>query len=85
MKRLHVAYNFGCRALYNLPRRASVSGHQVQCHIPTFDVLLRKQVYLFLERCKKSNNVWWVQALMQSDCLFQSPFFDHYNRVMRVD
>jgi len=30
-----VAYNFGCRALYNLPWRASVSSHQVQCNIPT--------------------------------------------------
>ena len=28
-----VAYNFGCRALYNLPWRASVSSHQVQCNI----------------------------------------------------
>jgi len=30
MQRLRVAYNFGCRALYNLPWRASVSSHQVQ-------------------------------------------------------
>jgi len=29
MQRLHVAYNFGCRALYNLPWRASVSRHAV--------------------------------------------------------
>jgi len=28
-ERLRVAYNFGCRALYNLPWRASVSSHQV--------------------------------------------------------
>ena len=27
MQRLRVAYNFGCRALYNLPWRASVSSH----------------------------------------------------------
>ena len=37
MQRLRVAYNFGCRALYNLP-----SNHQVQCNIPTFEALLRK-------------------------------------------
>jgi len=42
MQRLRVAYNFGCRALYNLPWRASVTSHQVQCNIPTFEVLLRK-------------------------------------------
>jgi len=27
MQRLRVTYNFGCRALYNLPWRASVSCH----------------------------------------------------------
>ena len=75
MQRLHVAYKFGCRALYNLPRRASVSSHQVQCNIPTFEALLRKNVYLFLERCKKSNNVW-LRAVMQSDCLYSSLFFE---------
>jgi len=42
MQRLRVAYNFGCRALYNLPWRASVRSHQVQCNIPTFEVLLHK-------------------------------------------
>jgi len=35
MQRLSVAYNFGCRALCNLPWRASISNHQVQCNIPT--------------------------------------------------
>jgi len=35
MQRLRVTYNFGCRALYNLPWRASVSSHQVQCNIRT--------------------------------------------------
>ena len=41
MQRLRVAYNFGCRARHNLPWRASVSSHQVQCNIPTFEALLR--------------------------------------------
>jgi len=27
MQKLRVAYNFGCRALYNLPWRARVSSH----------------------------------------------------------
>ena len=39
MQRLHMAYNFGCRALYNLPWRASVSSHQVQYNILTFEAL----------------------------------------------
>ena len=83
-QRLRVAYNFGCRALYNLPWRASVSSHQVQCKIPTFEALLRKYKYLFLERCRKSNNVW-LRALMQSDCLYSSLFFEHYNRILLCD
>ena len=74
MQRLHVAYIFECRALYNLPWRASVSSHQVQCNIPTFEALLRKYTYLFLERCRKSNNIW-LRALMQSDCSYSSLFF----------
>ena len=50
MQRLRVAYNFGCRALYNLPWRASVSRHQVQCNIPTFEALLRKTCSLPVSR-----------------------------------
>ena len=41
-QRLCVAYNFGCKAPYNLLWRESVSSHQVQCNISTFDALLRK-------------------------------------------
>ena len=81
MQRLQVAYNFGCRALYNLSWRASVSSHQVQCNIPTVEALLRKYTYLFLKRCRKSKYVW-LRALMQSDCLYSSLFFDHYNRIL---
>jgi len=32
--------------------------HQVQCNIPTFEALLGKNMYLFLERCRRSNNAW---------------------------
>jgi len=42
------------------PWRASVGCHdssQVQCNIPTFEALLRKYTYLFLERCRRSINV----------------------------
>jgi len=31
--------------------------HQVQCNIPTFEALLRKNMPLFLERCRRSDNV----------------------------
>ena len=81
MQRLRMAYNFGCRALYNLPWRASVCSHQVQCNIPTFEALLRKCEYPFLERCRKANNVW-LRDLMQSDCLYSSLFFEHYYHIL---
>jgi len=72
------------RALYNLPWRASVSSHQVQCNIPTFKALLRKYTCLCLERCRKSNNIW-LRALMQSDWLYSSLFFEHFNRILLCD
>jgi len=36
---------------------------------------------LFLERCKKSYSVW-LRALMQSDCLDSSSFFERYSRIL---
>jgi len=81
MQRLRVAYNFGCRTIYNLPWRVSVNSHQVQCNIPTFEALLRKYTYLFLERCRKSNNTW-LRVLTQLDCLYSSLFFEHYNHIL---
>ena len=53
-----MAYNFGCKALYNLLWRASISSHQIQGNIPTFEALMLENMYLFLEQCRKSNNVW---------------------------
>jgi len=37
-------------------RELVVMTHQVQCHIPTFEAVLRKNMHLFLERCRRSNN-----------------------------
>ena len=34
-----------------------VMTHQVQRNIPTFEAVLRKNMHLFLERCRRSNNV----------------------------
>jgi len=34
-----------------------VMTHQVQCNIPTFEAVLRKNMHVFLERCRRSNNV----------------------------
>jgi len=75
-----VAYNFGCRALYNMPCRASVGIHQVKCNIPTLRPYCEQNIYQFLERCRNSNNAF-LRALMQSDYLYSSLFFEHYNRI----
>ena len=48
------------------------------------ETLLWKNIYHFLERCRNSNNVW-LRALMQSDCLNPSLFFEHYNRILLCD
>ena len=34
-----------------------VMTHQVQCNIPTFEAVIRKNLHLFLERCRRSTNV----------------------------
>ena len=44
--------NFGCRALCNLPWRASVSSRQVQCNTPIFEALLKKMCACFLNYAK---------------------------------
>jgi len=42
-----VSYNFGCRALHNLPWLSSVNCNQVHCNnIPTLEALLKKCVGL---------------------------------------
>jgi len=46
--------------------------------------LILTNVYMFLERCRKSNNEW-LRALMQSDCLYWSLFFEQYNRILLCD
>ena len=70
--RSRLSYNFVCRALYNLPWRVSVTSRQVQCNIPSFEVLLRKK--FIPVSWKKSNNAW-LRVLMKSDCFFIVPIF----------
>jgi len=50
----------------------------------TFEAFLQTNLYLFLERCRKSSNIC-LCALMQSDCLYSSLFFEHYNRILLCD
>jgi len=34
-----------------------VMTHQFQCNIPTFQAVFKKNMHLFIERCRRSNNV----------------------------
>jgi len=56
----------------------------VKCNIPTFEALLRKICTCVLKDAESLNNVW-LRAFMQSDCLYSSPFFEHYNRILLCD
>ena len=38
----------------------------------------------FIFQCRTSNNAW-LRALMQSDCLYSSLFFEHYHRILLCD
>jgi len=61
-----------------------VMTRQVQCNSPTFQAVLRKNMHLFLERCRRSNNV--VVARFDAVRLFIfSLFFEHYNRILLCD
>jgi len=80
MKRLRVAYNFGCRALYNLPWRACVNTHDSSGSMehPTFEAVLRKNMHLFLERCRRSNKV--IVGCFDAVRLFMFfLYFEHYS------
>ena len=82
MQRLR-AYNFGCRALYNMPWRASVIAirfNVIFLYLKHLYENTSSLAYLFFERYRKSNNIW-LRALMQSDCLYSPLFFEHYNRI----
>jgi len=62
-----VACNFGCRAVYNLPRRASVSSHQVQCNIPILRPYCEKIYTTFLndaEILKMCGCVLWCSQIV---------------------
>jgi len=44
---------------------------------------LLKDACFLKKRLRKSNNVW-LSALMQSDCLYSSLYFEHHNRISFV-
>ena len=93
----YVAPNIGQKMSSNLWTIILVAGLYTTCPGERVLVVIRlnatllplrlyceKNVYLFVERCRKSNNVW-LRALMQSHSLYSSLFFEHYNRILFCD
>jgi len=85
MQRLRVAYNLDEELYTTCPgeRVFVVMTHQVQCNIPTFEAVIRKNMHLFLERCRSSTNV--KVACFDEVRLFIFLFFEHYNGILLCD
>ena len=58
---MRVAFNDKFRMLFDLPRYASASKHQISLNIVTFDALNRTQLFAFISRLQNFCNL-----LMQS-------------------
>ena len=66
---IRVAYNDCYRMLHNLPRYTSTREFQVINHIPTFEALLRKTLYNFINCCLNFSNLL-VTNMMNTLLLF---------------
>ena len=78
---IRIAYNDCYRMLHNLPRCTSARELQVINHIPTFEALLRKTLYNFINRCLNSSN-FRITDMMNTYCFFDSQFFTHYRHML---
>ena len=83
IKRIRVAYNNSFRILHGIPRYISAREKQVCNDITTFDALIRKSVYSFINRCLCSTNSL-TKSLMASDCYLQSPYVKYYTSLLYV-
>ena len=72
-KRMRVAFIDKFRMLYDLPRYASASEHQVTFNIVTFDALIRMQLFAFISR---------LAYAKFSFVFFTSPYWKHYENML---
>ena len=68
-RRLRVYYNDSSRSIHDIPRYCSVRQYQ-EANVDTFDALVRKLLFRFMNRCHRSTNVF-VRSLLNS-CRFRS-------------
>ena len=71
---LCVAYNDSYKIFHHIPRYVSAHNYQVQSHIETFDALIRKDIFSFINRCINSQNIF-IMLLMSSDLWHKSLYF----------
>ena len=81
--RICVGYNNAYRILHSIPRFMSANEGLVAAEIPTFEALIRRNVYGFVQRCLKSPNNW-IKSLMNSDSFSLSKYHEYYNRTLFV-
>ena len=81
LKRVRITYNNAYRILHGIPRWVSAREAQVVNHIYTFDALLRKNAYSFVERCRFFKNIL-ITALMNSGAFLESRFYVHYQDLL---
>ena len=77
---LKIAYNDNYRipTVHGLPCNTSARELQMQDDIVTFDILLRKSMFCFIDWCRKSNNSL-IRYMINSDYFLTSEYFCHCN------
>ena len=83
MQHLKVAYNDSYRMLHGLPRNTSARELQIQDDIVTFDALLCKSIFHFIDRFRKSNNLL-IRYMVNCDYFPTSEYFCHCNQVLTM-
>ena len=81
MYRLRVAYDNNYRIFHNLLQWTGARLSQIECHINTFDSILCKSTFSFIQRCQSSSyNL--INSLMTSGCFYESMIYASYNNLL---
>ena len=59
----------------------SVNEGLVAAAIPTFQALIRRNVYGFVQRCLKFRNNW-IKSFMNLNSFCVSKYYEYYNRTL---
>ena len=84
MQRLRVAYNLVAELYTTCPGERVLVASKFNVTFLPLRLCYVNTSTCFSKRCRKSNNVC-LRALMQSDCLYSSLFFEHYNCILLCD